>query len=91
MGGDKASIEHLASVKQVLLPMWHVLPKNKHDNVEWSMVRYLAHRYFMQTSSLLVRGFEPIRQINSSYIGAPAILGDRVSSIQSGVQSSKGF
>lgn len=89
-GGDTSS-ERLASVKAVLSPMWRVLPKNKHDNVEWAMVRYLAHRYFMQTGSLLVRGFEPIRQINASYIGAPRILGDRASSIQSGVQSDKGF
>ena len=38
------------------------------------MLRYLAHRYFMQTSSLMLRVFEPSRPVNESSWGAADIL-----------------
>merc|ERR1740130_441320 len=76
-GGTVAS-DRLVAVEKLLTPMWLVLPKNEHGLVEWRMVRYLAHRYFMQQSSLLVRGFEPMRQVNASHLGAPDILGQGV-------------
>jgi hypothetical protein len=60
--------------------MWRVLPKINGDLIEWKMVRYLTHRYFMQKSSLLIRGFEPMRQINSSSMGAASILETHVPS-----------
>jgi hypothetical protein len=68
--------------------MWRVLPKNQKGLVEWRMVRYLAHRYFMQQSSLLVRGFEPMRQVNSSDFGSAEILSAKGSSaIDSALES----
>jgi hypothetical protein len=79
--GGEVETEHLNSLKADLLPMWRVLPKNEAGLVEWKMVRYLAHRYFMQKSSLLIRGFEPMRQINSSSLGAAHILESRAPSV----------
>jgi len=79
-GGDVKD-EHLKSLEKDLLPMWRVLPQSETGLVEWKMVRYLAHRYFMQTSSLLIRGFEPMRQISSSSMGVAQILEMRAPSI----------
>jgi hypothetical protein len=46
----------------------------------------------MQQSNLLVRGFEPMRQINASHLGAPDILGDRGATlVGSARDSSNGF
>eukprot|EP00928_Gymnodinium_smaydae_P007428 TRINITY_DN1266_c0_g2_i1.p1 TRINITY_DN1266_c0_g2~~TRINITY_DN1266_c0_g2_i1.p1 ORF type:complete len:527 (+),score=114.92 TRINITY_DN1266_c0_g2_i1:220-1800(+) len=84
----------LATVERALLPMWRVAPKNAEGRLEWRMVRYLAHRYFMQSSSLLVRGLEPARQVNDSHAGAGEILSSRVPSLVDlleGKRSSRGF
>lgn len=86
-GGVKS--ERLAAVEKALLPMWRVLPKTRDDLVEWRMVRYVAHRYFMQQWSLLVRGFEPMRQINSSHLGSAEILTQKVPSLVETVLESK--
>eukprot|EP00928_Gymnodinium_smaydae_P007430 TRINITY_DN1266_c0_g3_i1.p1 TRINITY_DN1266_c0_g3~~TRINITY_DN1266_c0_g3_i1.p1 ORF type:complete len:594 (+),score=124.53 TRINITY_DN1266_c0_g3_i1:214-1782(+) len=83
-----------AEVERALLPMWRVAPKNAEGRLEWRMVRYLAHRYFMQTSSLLVRGLEPARLVNDSHAGAGEILNSRVPSlvdVLEGRRSSRGF
>eukprot|EP00927_Polykrikos_kofoidii_P013859 TRINITY_DN1602_c0_g1_i1.p1 TRINITY_DN1602_c0_g1~~TRINITY_DN1602_c0_g1_i1.p1 ORF type:complete len:563 (-),score=89.49 TRINITY_DN1602_c0_g1_i1:261-1949(-) len=72
--GGEVEHEHLRLLEKDVMPMWQVLPKNQAGLVEWTMVRYLAHRYFMQKSSLLIRGFEPMRQISSSFMGVPQIL-----------------
>jgi hypothetical protein len=72
--GGEIERDHIRSMEKELLPMWQVLPKNDRGFVEWKMVRYLAHRHFMQKSSLLIRGFEPLRQINASSMGAAQIL-----------------
>jgi len=79
--GGAMETEHLAEVEKVLKPMWDVLPKSKEGKIEWRMVRFLAHRYFMQQSSLLIRGFEPMRQINASEPGAPQIMGNQLPSL----------
>jgi hypothetical protein len=93
-GGKDAGVL-LSDVERNLKPMWRVLPKNQHGLVEWRMVRYLAHRYFMQKSSLLVRGFEPMRQVNASDLGAADILSAKgpsvVESALQSKQSSEGF
>eukprot|EP00928_Gymnodinium_smaydae_P060201 TRINITY_DN437_c0_g2_i1.p1 TRINITY_DN437_c0_g2~~TRINITY_DN437_c0_g2_i1.p1 ORF type:complete len:579 (+),score=111.67 TRINITY_DN437_c0_g2_i1:58-1794(+) len=92
-GTDGASRD-LASVQRTLEPMWRVAPKNDDGRVEWRMVRYLAHRYFMKTSSLLIRGLEPARQVNDSHAGAADILSNRVPSlvdVLEGKRSSRGF
>lgn len=66
--------DELAAIKKAILPMWKTLPKNGNGRVERRTLRYLAHRYFMQKSSLLIRGFEPSRPVNESSWGAADIL-----------------
>jgi len=41
-------------------------------------LRYIAHRFFMQRSSLLIRGFEPGRQVNGTEEGIADILNHKV-------------
>eukprot|EP00928_Gymnodinium_smaydae_P007433 TRINITY_DN1266_c0_g6_i1.p1 TRINITY_DN1266_c0_g6~~TRINITY_DN1266_c0_g6_i1.p1 ORF type:complete len:573 (+),score=110.44 TRINITY_DN1266_c0_g6_i1:63-1781(+) len=84
----------LDEVERALSPMWRVAPKNSQERVEWRMVRYLAHRYFMQSSSLLIRGLEPIRSVNDTHSGVGDILTKRVPSLVDVVEgrlSSNGF
>mmetsp|Transcript_102487 Transcript_102487/g.187224 ORF Transcript_102487/g.187224 Transcript_102487/m.187224 type:complete len:591 (+) Transcript_102487:71-1843(+) len=68
------STEQLAEIKKAILPMWTTLPKNDDGNLERRTLRYLAHRYFMQKSSLLIRGFEPSRPVSESSWGVADIL-----------------
>merc|ERR1719424_2028661 len=49
-----------------------------HNRIDRRMLRYLVHRYFMQTSSLMVRGFEPTRATNDSHWGSADILSQMV-------------
>merc|ERR1719215_1739644 len=91
-GADKKRL--FARVEKAVLTMWQVAPKNTEGRLEWRMVRYLAHRYFMQSSSLLIRGLEPARQVNDSHAGAGEILNSRVPSlvdVLEGKRSSRGF
>jgi hypothetical protein len=94
-GSSEGSKSRLPAVERAIQPMWRVLPKNPRGLVEWRMVRYLAHRYFTQQSSLLVRGFEPMRQVNSSDLGSADILSAKGSSTVGALleskQSSEGF
>lgn len=87
--GSKAASTRLSAVEHDLQPMWRVLPKNSKGLVEWRMVRYLAHRYFTQQSSLLVRGFEPMRQVNASDLGSAEILSAKGSSVIDSALESK--
>merc|ERR1719502_1258897 len=59
-------------------PMWKTLPKVSPDRIDRRTLRYLVHRYFMQTSSLMVRGFEPTRLTNESHWGAADVLSQKV-------------
>jgi len=68
--------DQVDSIKLALTPMWKSLPKNRWGRVEWRMLRYAAHRYFMQQSSLLIKGLEPTRLLNSSAIGSAHILSE---------------
>lgn len=95
-GADSAlSQARLRQVQQNLMPIWSALPKNVHGRVDWKMLRYAAHRYFLQQSSLLVRGFEPAKQVNSSHSGSAAIMDQHapslVESVLEGKRSSDGF
>merc|ERR1719335_716748 len=75
--GGQADPEHSTAIKKVLTPMWRTLPKTS-GRVDRRTLRYLVHRYFMQTSSLMVRGFEPTRPTNDSHWGAADILSQMV-------------
>jgi hypothetical protein len=75
--GGQASAEHIADIRRVLTPMWQTLPKS-YDRIDRRSLRYLVHRYFMQTSSIMVRGFEPTRLVNDSHWGVADILSQKV-------------
>eukprot|EP00448_Togula_jolla_P024495 CAMPEP_0170592388 /NCGR_PEP_ID=MMETSP0224-20130122/12898_1 /TAXON_ID=285029 /ORGANISM="Togula jolla, Strain CCCM 725" /LENGTH=558 /DNA_ID=CAMNT_0010916291 /DNA_START=100 /DNA_END=1776 /DNA_ORIENTATION=- len=79
--GGKVDMAQTDAIREVLVPMWRALPKNANNRVDWKMLRYMTHRYFMQTSSLLIRGFEPSRQINDSHAGNAEIFSKQVPSI----------
>jgi len=75
--GGRADPKQEKAIKAALTPMWRTLPKTS-GRVDRRTLRYLVHRYFMQTSSLMVRGFEPTRPTNESHWGAADILSQMV-------------
>lgn len=72
-GARKADAVDLEGIKQSILPMWNTMPKSN-GRLDWKSVRYVAHRFFMQKSSLLIRGFEPSRVVSGSDSGAADVL-----------------
>jgi len=50
------------------------MPKNARSRVDWKQLRYIAHRYFMQQSSIMFKGFEPNKEINVSNVGGAQIM-----------------
>jgi len=75
--GSQPSSQKLASIQNTLEPMWKTLPK-KDSRIDRRTLRYLVHRYFMKTSSLMIRGFEPTRSTNESHWGVADILSQMV-------------
>jgi hypothetical protein len=86
--GGEPDQKHVAAIKATLMPMWRTLPKN-YDRIDRRSLRYLVHRYFMQTSSLMVRGFEPTRPVNEENWGAADILSQMVPAYVESVLDSK--
>jgi len=72
-GDMKVTPEHLEKIKKDIRPMWSTMPNND-GRLDWKSLRYVGHRYFMQQSSLLIRGLEPSRSLNSSEAGHAEIL-----------------
>merc|ERR1719272_2460915 len=87
--GGHIEAEEMALIEKQLLPMWNTLPKNSYGRIDRRFFRYLAHRYFMQTSSLAIRGFEPTRLLNSSSWGSAEILSQRVPAFVESVLQSR--
>jgi len=75
--GGEATPQKIASIQKVLEPMWRTLPKTT-GHIDRRSLRYLVHRYFMQTSSLMIRGFEPTRTVNESNWGVADVLSQMV-------------
>merc|ERR1719218_352055 len=75
--GGVADPKHIASIRKTVLPMWRTIPKTN-ERIDRRHLRYLVHRYFMQTSSLMIRGFEPTRPTNDSHWGSADILSQMV-------------
>jgi hypothetical protein len=75
--GGHADKSQIDKIKAAVEPMWHTMPKTN-DRIDRRSLRYVVHRYFMQTSSLIVRGFEPTRSVNESHWGAADILSQMV-------------
>jgi len=93
--GGQPDPAHVQSVKSVLTPMWRTLPKTS-GRVDRRTLRYLVHRYFMKSSSMMVRGFEPNRATNESDWGAADVLSQMVPAyveavLESKHRSEKGF
>lgn len=75
--GGKPDESQVAKVRATVQPMWLTMPKTN-GRIDRRSLRYIAHRYFMQTSSLMVRGFEPSRPVNDSNWGAADVLSQMV-------------
>jgi len=84
LAGDK-----LSAIESALLPMWRTMPKNNYGYVERRSLRYLVSRYFVQRSSMMVRGFEPTRPVNHSHWGVADILSEQVPGYVESVLESK--
>jgi len=76
-GDMKVTPAHLAQIKDDIEIMWSTMPQTN-GKLDWKSLRYVAHRYFMQQSSLLIRGLEPSRSLNSSEAGHAHILTQEV-------------
>ena len=50
--------------------------RNSHGRIERNLFRYVARRYFMQQSALLIWGLKPTRKLNGSDAGSAQILGE---------------
>merc|ERR1719336_219678 len=97
-GGSGASAsqrpDHMAAVRQTLLPVWQSLPKNQRGRVEWRLLRYVAHRHFMHRFNLLVRGLEPTIRVNASHSGEAEIFSEQAPMLAqqlTGPQAERGF
>merc|ERR1719326_108196 len=75
--GGQPDREQVKGIKASLTPMWRTLPKTN-DRIDRRSLRYMVHRHFMQTSSLMIRGFEPTRPVNESNWGVADILSQMV-------------
>merc|ERR1719146_87922 len=75
--GGQPDKEKVKAITSSIRTMWRTIPKTQ-DRIDRRSLRYLVHRYFMQTSSLMVRGFEPTRPTNESHWGAADILSQMV-------------
>jgi len=72
--GNTASNQQSGEIRKHLLDVWQSLPKNEFGRVGWKLLRYAAHRHFMQRFGVLVRGLEPSIKVNASHAGEAAVL-----------------
>jgi len=56
----------LDTIEKKVLPIWNSLPKSANGRIERPLLRYIVYRYFMGTSSLVIRGFEQSSPVNES-------------------------
>jgi len=94
-GSRKASPDALARIERAVQPMWNTMPTNSYGNLEWRSLRYIAHRYFMQKSSMLIRGMEPSLALSEEQTGAAEILSkevpEHVNGMLGGSQATVGY
>merc|ERR1719377_64019 len=86
--GGQVDKDQVAKVKASVAPMWHTMPKTN-GRIDRRSLRYITHRHFMQTSSLMIRGFEPSRPTNESHWGAADVLSQMVPAYVESVLESK--
>jgi len=82
---DEGQIE---AIKKTVQPMWNTMPKTN-GQIDRRSLRYIVHRYFIQTSSLMIRGFEPSRPTNDSHWGSADVLSQMVPAYVESVLESK--
>jgi len=90
-GTRKASPEALERIKCLVQSMWNTMPKNSYGNLEWRSLRYVAHRFFMYKSSMLIRGFEPSLALSDSAEIFSKQLPDHVNGMLGGEQAKRGY
>jgi len=79
--GEQSNSSRLPGIRSSIEPIWRAIPKNQKGLVQWRLLRYVAHRYFMKQSSLMVRGFEPSKMVNESNLGSAHVLDSKLPSI----------
>jgi len=62
-GKDAKRIEHL---KEALQPMVMAAPRESDDSINPMVVRYILHRFFMQSHGWFIKGLEPQRLVSGS-------------------------
>merc|ERR1719335_1631844 len=75
------------------MPIFNVLPKNKHGRIERPMLRYALHRYFLREYSIMVRGLEPTQNsVNATaLVTSEGVFRDRVPTFVEGVLEGRFF
>lgn len=76
--GGQVTEQRLEEIERGLRVMHGTLPRNSQGRMDRRSLRHLAHRYFNQKFSLVVRGFEPSRPVSDSNWGNAEILSARV-------------
>jgi len=64
--GGRVGSDEIHKIEERLRPAWNALPKNSFGRIEKRMLRYVTYRYFMDESSMILRGFEASRPAQSS-------------------------
>jgi len=93
--GEQSNPSRLPAIRSSIEFIWHAIPKNQKGLVEWRLLRYVAHRYFMKESSLMVRGFEPSKPVNESRAGSAHVLDSKMpliaEKLMGGREATEGF
>eukprot|EP00930_Biecheleria_cincta_P056225 TRINITY_DN4238_c0_g3_i1.p1 TRINITY_DN4238_c0_g3~~TRINITY_DN4238_c0_g3_i1.p1 ORF type:complete len:577 (+),score=101.70 TRINITY_DN4238_c0_g3_i1:76-1806(+) len=76
--GGHVTEENIEAIERGLTPIYRTLPKNVNGRIDRKSLRHIAHRYFNEKSSLVIRGFEPSRSVNDSSWGSAEILSEKV-------------
>lgn len=85
--GQPISEQTLSGIRAVMVPMWKALPKNEFWQIGHRSLRYLMHRYFMQVASISIKGFEPSKSVNASYLATSNILSEQMPALLSILES----
>jgi len=72
-GGSNESAR-FPEIQSMIEPMWNSMPKNGKGRVDWKQLRYITHRFFMQQSSVMFKGLEPNKEVNTSSAGGAEIM-----------------
>jgi len=93
--GEQSNPSRLPAIRSSIEFIWRAIPKNQKGLVEWRLLRYVAHRYFMKESSLMVRGFEPTKLVNESNAGSAHVLDSEMpliaEKLMNGREATEGF